>query len=88
MPLLDPDSHPSIVSADAILDSICAARCFNLHNCHPELTSSRAKANKDAGDGMALVELAVCLMGDEKYRCITIAKSSKLRFNLVEDAGS
>jgi hypothetical protein len=67
LPLLNPDSHPSILGADAILVSICAARCFNLHSCHPRLTSSCAKAKKDAGDGMASAELAVCIMGDEKF---------------------
>ena len=49
MPLLDPDSHPSILGAVAILVSICATWCFNLHSCNPGLTSSRVKGNKNAG---------------------------------------
>jgi hypothetical protein len=48
-PLQDSDSHLSIFGADAILVSICAAWCFDLHNCHPRLTSSRAKRNKMQG---------------------------------------
>ena len=72
----------------AILVSIYATRCFNLHNCHPRLTLSSAKGNKDAGDGMASAELVVCITGDEKFRRITTARTSKLRFVLVEDAGS
>ena len=82
LPLLDPDSHPSILGADAILVSICAARCFNLNNCHPGLTSSRAKG------GMVSAELAVYITGDEKFRRISIAGTSKLRFDLDEDARS
>jgi hypothetical protein len=49
---------------------------------------SLAKAKKDAGEGMALAELAVCIMGDEKFRRISTAGTSKLRFDLVEDTRS
>jgi len=82
LPLLDPDSHPSIHAADAILFSICAARCFNLRNCHPGLTSSHAKG------GVASAELAVYITGDEKFRRISTAGTPILRFDLVEDTGS
>jgi len=88
LPLLDPVSQPSILGADAILVLICAARCFNLHNCLPELTSSQAKGNKYAGDGMASAELVVCITGDEKFWQISSAGTSKLQFDLVGEVRS
>jgi len=52
------------------------------------LTSSRAKGNKDAGDGIASAELAVCITGEEKFRRISTAGTPILQFDLVEDTGS
>jgi hypothetical protein len=62
------------------LVSTCAAWCFNYQS---GLTSSHAKGNKAAGDGMAVAELVVCIRGDETFRRISTAGTSKLRFDLV-----